>query len=253
MSRTLKDAPYEVRKKRLGVTDRKDGCALCKDAPQKTVVTGFSGIFFAHEVKETEAFVQKAKELGYKVETTEVSGYLGKDVDRYPVHSFRVNRSNFEGMVDFDRAVYDAPRGKLTHLLWNKLGKYDAESARTSSAPNRRLFSILRDEGLGFMEPYIEVSSKKNIFVAVEVTKETKVSNNYHYHRARNDNSGYLLWGHCHCSYCVGEDPAEKNRFRDTSTKIQRAYNNGDLDAVEELSETFATQGSNVDKNNYGC
>lgn len=255
MSRTLKDAPYKIREKRLGITEHKENCILCADNPQKTITTGFTGIFFAHEVKEAEAFIQRAEELGYSVKKTEIRGYLGENIEeeaRRGRYSFRQNRakSNFEGLVNLSRAIYNEPRGKFKNLAWNDAGKFSYESYSSehdsqlkSLGFNRNTFSLEN-----FFElPYVNVSAKENIFVAVSVSIETSVRGNYHYHSTRNDSLGYLIYGHCHCSWCTGDDSSTKTRFRAASNGITRAFNSGDIEAVEELSEEFALQqGSNA-------
>lgn len=232
MSKTYKDAPYRIRERRLGITDGKENCALCLESEGKPrlFTTGFTAIFFAHELSQLESFVGLAEEKGFEIEQREVQGYLGKDAyrDLGVRVSFNSAKSAFEGLYDSERAIYSEPRGLKENLLWNLTGS-GTEAERNQYRFGRS--SIPDLFGLPF------VSHKRNIFTVVSISKTTE-GRHYRYHGHEVDSASYLLDGgyHCHCNYCEPDEKSSKSRIRSITTELKKVYNGGDYDALEDIA-----------------
>lgn len=235
MSRTHKDAPYKIRERRLGIKDRSENCAVCAEGPVRTVRTGFSAIFFAHEVAEREAFMAIAEEGGFTLKIDEVHGYLTTGTDpELNYDPYGGKRSIFEGYLDPDRAIYGSPSGLRSDLRWNRAGR---------AAPVAKEISSPKDEGSTddlwrFLDSRPAVSHKKNIFVVVSISKESsRVARHYHGGGHDRDSMSYLLSGHCHCISCEPKEQGTRTELRATSGRLKKAFNGGDEEAVEEISE----------------
>lgn len=242
MSRTYKDAPYKIREKRLGIPSREEKCSLCADAPDRTITTGFTAIFFAHEVREIEAFQELATEQGYSLDLREVSGYLG-DIpveDRF-VSRYSRRKSVFEGYLDPKRAIYSIPRGVAANLLWTGEGRFTAREE-----PEQDFSSLFGGDDTyfkSFLNPVRRVSSKKNIFEVISISKVTEIPGySYHYHGA--DGLSYLLNGHCHCGSCQPDESGSKGRLRTVTSELRKAFNAGNYDAMDEIADELIRSSS---------
>ena len=242
MSRTHKDAPYKIRKRRLGIKDGSEDCAVCAEGPVRVIRTGFTAIFFAHEVSEREAFLAIAEEGGFTVETEEVQGYLSTSTEIETTFS-RYNRgkSAFDGYLDPDRAIYSHPNGKSDELIWNREGR------REIPAEKERSFRRIDSTGamdFEFMEIRPVVSHKRNIFTAISVYKESeRVARHYHGRGHDRDPMSYLLSGHCHCRSCEPGEQGSRAELRAASGRLKKAFNGGDDESLEEISSELV--GSN--------
>jgi len=247
MSKTYKDAPYRIRERRLRGAEDEENCSLCLENKDKvrSFTTGFTAIFFAHEVAQLEGFVALAEEKGFEIDQSEVQGYLGKDVYRDLGVRVRFSsvKSAFDGFYDSNRAIYSAPRGIKENLIWNLTG--------TGKFAEENQYSIGRST-LDFLGAEL-VSHKQNIFTVVSISKtiESK-ARSYHGHH-QDDSVGYLLWGHCHCSYCEPDEKSVKNRIRSVTTALKKVYNGGDYDALEEIAEELVRSGANAQRESMYC
>lgn len=234
MSKTYKDAPYRIREKRLGVTDGDESCALCIENKGKPRIftTGFTAIFFAHELSQLESFLELVEEKDFTVEQREVQGYLGKDVYKdlgYRV-SFSSAKSAFEGFYDDERAVYSEPRALKENLLWNLTGsgsEAEANQYRYGRSASSAFFGLP------------QVSHKRNIFTVVSISKTFESRHpRFGGHGHEIDSASYLLGGvhHCHCDYCEPDEKSSKSRIRSITTELKKAYNGGDYDALEDIA-----------------
>ena len=185
MSRTYKDAPYKVRKDRLStIGDPEKSCVLCAEGNERVISTGFTAIFFAHEARELERFLATAEEEGYSVSIREAQGYLG-DTPYEPraLSPLRRRESPFAKLFNPERALYSAPHGIADHLLWTSEGDAAKSGAR------KRMQLIDFDPIFGSLSE--SVSTKKNIFKVISVSRERTVKRyRYHYH---DDGLSYLL------------------------------------------------------------
>lgn len=251
MSRTDKDAPYKVRKERLGIKERGHNCVICAEGSQRTVVTGFTAIFYAHELRETEAFVAYAEEQGYTAKLTEVRGYLGETPDELAMSYRRTSRkSDFDEFFNKKRAIYSAPRGVRSSLLWDLYGKFNLEAALEQKISKFKLF------GFDLSELAVEyakhVSSKENIFTVVRVSKEV-TAKRFHYHPHDDAGPSYLLYGHCHCSWCEPDEKGAKARLRAVTTELRKTFNSGDEEALEDLAQELIRSSSNAYRDTMAC
>jgi len=252
MSRTHKDAPYKIRKRRLGIKDGSEDCAVCAEGPIRVIRTGFTAIFFAHEVSEREAFLAIAEEGGFTVETEEVRGYLSTSTDLETTFS-RYNRgkSAFDGYLDPDRAIYSHPNGMARDLIWNREGRKEI------SAEKDRSFRRIDSTGamdFEFLEGRPVVSHKKNIFTVVSVYKESeRVARHYHGGGHDRDPMSYLLSGHCHCSYCEPREQGTRAELRAASGRLKKAFNAGDEEALEEISSGLLSSNGGAYRDTMLC
>lgn len=88
MSRTEKDAPYEVRAKRLAKSERLNhdpNCGYAFYNGKRYYFERVKEIFYGHEIKELESFRNLLEEKGFSVSTKEKTGYLAEGwiVDYY--------------------------------------------------------------------------------------------------------------------------------------------------------------------------
>lgn len=244
MSRTYKDAPRKVRERRLGITEEKDNCPLCVDTDEQIAVFGFTAIFFAHEAREIQSFIDFAEEQGYSAHSEEARGYLGTSKLAEGEDLLRPNRpkSIFDGLFDRKRALYSQPRGIAKNLLWDRRGRPGNRQRTSRTTPFRRLsadeyFDQLLDRAL-------HVSSKENLFVVVSISKEVAHSRRFHYHETSGALDYMLSDGHCHCSQCEPSEKTAKNRVRAAVVQLQKAFNSGDYEALEELSSSLSASSS---------
>jgi len=234
MSKTYKDAPYRVRERRLGITDGNENCALCveNEGKPRIFTTGFTAIFFAHELSQLESFVALAEEKGFTVEQREAQGYLGKDVYKDMGYrlSFSSAKSAFEGLYDSERAIYSEPRALEENLLWNLTGAgADAKDNqyRYGRSASSAFFGLPR------------VSHKRNIFTVISISREFEGRHPYFWgHAHEPDSASYLLSGvhHCHCNYCEPDEKGSKTRVRSVTTELKKTYNGGDQEALEDIA-----------------
>ena len=224
MSRTHKDAPYKIRKRRLGIKDSSENCAVCAEGPVRVIRTGFTAIFFAHEVSEREAFLAVAEEGGFTVETEEIQGYLSTSVamDMLPSRFDRA-ASAFDGYLNPDRAIYSSPNGLNRDLLWNRKGRHEV-------AAEERSFRRIESPGALNLEFF---DSKPVVSIYKESSRVTR-----HYHGGGHDPDpmSYLLSGHCHCSYCEPREQGTRAELRAASGRLKRAFNGGDEESLDEIS-----------------
>jgi len=234
MSKTYKDAPYRIREKRLGITDGDESCSLCLENKGKprTFTTGFTAIFFAHELSQLESFLELAEEKGFEIQQREAQGYLGKDVyeDFGYRLSFRSAKSAFEGYYDDERAIYSEPRALKENLLWNLTG-----SGKDADANQHSYGRSVSSAFFGLPS----VSHKRNIFKVISVSKtfESRYPR-FGGHSHEIDSASYLLGGvhHCHCDYCEPDEKSSKTRVRSVTNELKKAYNGGDYDALEDIA-----------------
>jgi len=249
MSKTYKDAPYKIRERRLGITDGDDNCALCLENKGKPRVftTGFTAIFFAHELPQLERFIVLAEEKGFEIEQREVQGFLGKDAYRdFGVRvRFSSAKSAFEGLYDPERAIYSVPRGLKENILWNITG--------TGSSAEANQYRFGRSSIPEFFGTEL-VSHKLNIFTVVSISRTTE-GRHYRYHGHEIDSASYLLGGyhHCHCNYCEPDEKGSKNRIRSITTELKKVYNGGDYDTLEEIASELVRTGANAQRNSMYC
>lgn len=81
MSRTEKDAPYEVRAKRLAKSERLNhdpNCGYALYNGKRHYFERVKEIFYSHETKELESFKNFLEEKGFSVSTKEKTGYLAE-------------------------------------------------------------------------------------------------------------------------------------------------------------------------------
>lgn len=249
MSRSYKDAPYSVREKRLGITDKREGCTLCAETSERTITTGFTAIFFAHEVRQIEDFLNLSQEQGYSAELHEVHGYLGtSEVQDILTPRYSRKKSAFEGYLDPKRAIYSVPRGVTSNLIWNGAGRFIQGEAKLRL---NRIFGSDDSYDYLFSAPY-HVSHKQNIFTVISISKETKAPRyNHHYHSS--DSLSYLLYGHCHCSWCSPDEKGPKTRIRAIANELRNAFNSGDFDAIEEISAELIRTSTNGYRDTMNC
>lgn len=252
MSRTHKDAPRRVKETRLGIADKKAGCSLCEENSLQTVLFGFSAIFFAHEVQQKEDFIALAEEKGYEAEEREVRGYLGDASPAFESYTRERRIKEFAGSFEERRAIYSAPDGVDENILWNSSGPR-TEGTKTRKAQLRGLIGS-RDESM--MDRIFSsknwVSHKENIFTVVSVFREYPRGRGfYHYHES--GATGYLLAGHCHCSYCEPDEKAEKTRVRSLTSKLRNAFNSGSYDELDEIASELVRTGSGAYRDVMNC
>lgn len=252
MSRTAKDAPRRVKERRLGIAKDQRNCSVCSQLTERTITTGFTAIFFAHETKEIEAFLELAQEAGYSSDTKEVRGYLGENgIESFftflsPIHSR--GKSIFDGFFDIKRAVYSSPRGLAKNLLWNSAGRFKARED-----VSRWIGRVYGDDSLDFLiEDRYAVSSKENIFKMVSISKTTTVTRyRHHYHEA--DGMSYLISGHCHCSRCDPDEKTAKTRVRAVTTELKKLFNGGDYDGLDEIAGELAAYSAGGYRDTMNC
>lgn len=244
MSRTHKDAPYKIRERRLGIRDSAENCPLCADGPSRTTVTGFTAIFFAHELTQLEAFVALAEEEGFAVESREVRGYLSTSLPEEALLNRRINRreSVFDGFLDPHRAIYSSPSGSSSTLLWNGAGRF-LSAEKVNDRLSRIYGSYEQRAAWSFLVERPHVSHKENIFTVVSVSKESSPSRIGHYH-GHDDGMSYLLYGHCHCGYCTPDEQGSRTRIRTVSNELKKVFNGGDHEAIEEIAGELVRSGS---------
>lgn len=234
MSRTHKDAPERIRKRKLGIKEFDENCSLCAEGVSRTFRSGFAAIFFAHEVKELESFLAAVGEGSYEVESREVTGYLGKK-DPDLRFSFNINRliEPFSEFFDGERAIYSAARGISDNLLWTVRGRFDTESAE---AKRRRAFYEDRNFDFQYFETLPTVSHKRNIFTVVTVVHEYAISA-HHYHSCNESSMDrFFYYRDCHCNNCEPETAEDHKRAKEVAGKLRKAFNSGDYEAMEDTS-----------------
>lgn len=243
MSRTHKDAPRKVRERRLGISDHKDSCALCTEERERTIRLGFTAIFFAHETRELESFIGFAEEQGYSARTEEVRGYLGSgEIAADEVLRPRGRKSIFDDLFDRKRAIYSQPRGIKENLLWDLKGRPKdlVEESRI------RLFksSAAQDYFDRLLDAPHHVSTKQNLFVVVSISKTIQTAAyNPHYHETSGTLDYMLSNGHCHCDHCEPSEKIAKSRIRAITGELQKVFNSGDYEALEEVAAALSNSG----------
>ncbi len=253
MSRTRKDAPYKVRERRLGITDKKADCPLCEHGAERVVHTGFTAIFFAHETRQRAEFIALAEELGYSILEREVRGYLG-ETTTYESYSDSRTFKLFADVFDSKRAIYSRPSGVRENIIWTSAGPTQ-DSKGDSIRRVRSLFSRA-DEPM-FDQLFSSkrwVSSKENIFTVVSISKKYSLERGYYHYHDTSRGLGYLLGDHhCHCSYCEPDEKAEKTRIRAVTSKLRKAFNSGNYEELEELASELVGSSSGGYRDPMNC
>lgn len=253
MSRTHKDAPYKVRERRLGITDKKDNCPLCQDGAARIVRFGFSAIFFAHELRQREEFIALAEDLGYSFVEREVRGYLG-EASTYESYSDSRAFRTFGKTFERNRAIYSSPHGVRENILWTSAGP-SKDDAKERVSRISGLFSSKDGDLLDHIFSSKRwVSQKENIFTVISVIREYSLERGYYHYHASSNELGYLLGDyHCHCSYCEPDEKAEKTRIRALSSKLRNAFNSGNYDELEELASELVRSSSGGYRDPMNC
>lgn len=242
MSRTYKDAPFDVRKKRSAKnSDSAKDCSIC--VGKRIIESQLTAIFYAHEIKEIDSFVAKAEELGFEVERNEVTGYLGGNISTPYSYMFSFERlkNKLAGFFDGNRAIYSEPRATEHSLLWDAEGK----SENQLNSNRRKMFGFDQFED----KPRPHVSKKKNIFVTLTVNEERVLST----HCGNFHNDGYRSHHECRCDYCSPDEKSGKNDVRMITNEIRKSFNSGNIDDVESVSELLPKNASNAYRDWKNC
>lgn len=148
MSRTLKDAPYTIRARRhgRGITSHLPNC-------DRTSVFGerFTAVFYAHEVREFEAFHDRAEALGYEVTSREREGFLAERarVDMVRIERSTLVRCNAEFLTYGARTVSDRPAPSRFRMLAFRDGSLKIAN---DHRPKRNIFVVVEAEKLHYSE-----------------------------------------------------------------------------------------------------
>lgn len=245
MSRTYKDAPFDVKKKRSAKnSDSAKDCSIC--VGKRIIESQLTAIFYAHEIKEIESFVTKAEEIGFEVERNEVTGYLGSIISKPYAYRFSFERlkNKLSNFFDSNRAVYSEPRATEESLLWDAEGNAENQSRQN----NRKIFGFNQFED-DLFKPRPNVSKKKNIFVTLTVSEEIVLNT----HCGNFHNDGYRSYHECRCDYCSPDEKSGKNDVRMITNEIRKSFNSGNTDDVENTSELLTKNAPNAYRDWKNC
>lgn len=266
MSRTRKDTPIEVRARREA-----KGVKLNNTHPWRSGVhsraANVEALFYAHEVRELEEFIAKAKEFGWTVETREITGHLYTEANQdrayrhqhahyYP--SRVTQQSILRDLTTRHRKLTDRPQARGRFIIWPEsdvLTEQYAEAAR-KSAKGESVEVEVDLTSLPFLERirhprYLydyddmltssRMSKNPNIFIAVTATKVFESA-------AREvwwDIYEYPLDSTKPCSCCRDTRETDKigntdTAIRNKTSKITEAFNNGDYDRAADLADAIS-------------
>lgn len=237
MSRTRKDEPRFVKLEKHGKIKHYAHCGR----NNRLHTLSCSVIFFAHEVREMEAFESKISELNGKLTKVQKDGYLAT------LWSFK-DGDSFWGLSQEMRANYH----NISHNLSDVANPKRVSVEATSQKPNLagRMFA----SGPLFVDVNM---SKRNIFYVYEVSLPN-TSNVKHTGPSRagtmDDVCCYAelpksVEGKRGCSCC---DPAEddkvvsKTAVRDSLRTVTKSFNSGSLSIYDSVDAEGLTNPSRI-------
>lgn len=160
MSRTLKHLPYKVRARRYGRPET-EHTANCGEIHQRVERT--TAVFYAHEVREREAYEQKLSEHGFTVSPVECEGFLGSAFPhgaqtsqlRSAVPDFMWKTVTLDELNFSSRRVVSHPQEYSVRI--DNLTEDEAEAYRVRYTPNTLITRRRLRHG----------RAKRNLFVVV--------------------------------------------------------------------------------------